>query len=166
LYDDRRVFSGIGLFFVYDLAEVKPVLEDQIKRSAGEFLAPIFGAIGPQPPLALDPGIRKRIPKGVHGFEREIALKNIDNDAGLGFIDDELAVFDVVAQGRDAAQIHKPFFFDAATLSRTLSLMTSRPNWAKDKSTFRVGRPMLVVVLNWWVIETKETPRWSKTSTS
>jgi hypothetical protein len=29
--------------------------------------------------------------------------------------------------------IHRPFFFDAATLSRTLSLMTSRSNWAKHK---------------------------------
>src|ERR1700756_3408309 len=62
--------------------------------------------------------------------------------------------------------IHRPFFFDAATLSRTLSLMTSRSNWAKDKSTFSVSRPMLVVVLNCWVIDTKETPQRSKTSTS
>jgi hypothetical protein len=53
--------------------------------------------------------------------------------------------------------IHRPFFFDAATLSRTLSLMTSRSNWAKDKRTFSVSRPMLVVVLNCWMIETKET---------
>ena len=27
---------------------------------------------------------------------------------------------------------------------------------AKDKSTFRVNRPMLVVVLNAWVTETKD----------
>jgi hypothetical protein len=35
--------------------------------------------------------------------------------------------------------------------------MTSRSNCAKDKSTLRVKRPMLVVVLNDWVTDTKET---------
>ena len=59
--------------------------------------------------------------------------------------------------------IHMPFFLDAAILSRTRSPITSRSNWAKDKSTFSVSRPMLVVVLNCWVIETNETPRRSKT---
>ncbi len=62
--------------------------------------------------------------------------------------------------------IHMPFFLEAAILSRTRSPMTSRSNWAKDSSTFSVSRPMLVVVLNCWVIDTNETPRRSKTSTS
>src|ERR1700716_4364267 len=55
--------------------------------------------------------------------------------------------------------IHMPFFLEAAILSRMRSPVTSRSNWAKDKSTFRVSRPMLVVVLNCWVIDTNETPR-------
>ena len=50
-----------------------------------------------------------------------------------------------------------PLRLEAAILSRTRSPMTSRSNWAKDSSTFRVSRPMLVVVLNDWVTETKET---------
>jgi hypothetical protein len=62
--------------------------------------------------------------------------------------------------------IHRPFFFDAAILSRMRSPVTSRSNWAKDKGTFRVSRAMLVVVLNCWVIDTNETPQRSKTSTS
>src|SRR5450759_5030955 len=62
--------------------------------------------------------------------------------------------------------IHMPFFLDAATLSRIRSPVTSRSNWAKDSRTFSVSRPMLVVVLNCWVIDTNETPRRSKTSTS
>jgi hypothetical protein len=37
------------------------------------------------------------------------------------------------------------------------SPVTSRSNWAKDKRTFRVNRPMLVVVLNAWVTETNDT---------
>src|SRR5271166_2280830 len=36
---------------------------------------------------------------------------------------------------------------------RRCSPVTSRSNWAKDKSTFKVNRPMLVVVLNAWVTE-------------
>jgi hypothetical protein len=46
---------------------------------------------------------------------------------------------------------------EAAILSRTRSPITSRSNWAKDKSTLRVSRPMLLVVLNDCVTETKET---------
>ena len=51
-----------------------------------------------------------------------------------------------------------PFFLEAAILSRIRSPVTSRSNWAKERSTFRVSRPMEVVVLNCWVTETKETP--------
>jgi hypothetical protein len=47
--------------------------------------------------------------------------------------------------------------FEAAILSRTRSPITSRSNWAKDKSTLSVSRPMLEVVLNDCVTETKET---------
>jgi hypothetical protein len=46
-------------------------------------LATISGAIGPRAALALDLGSRKRVPQRMHGFEREIALINIDNDACL-----------------------------------------------------------------------------------
>src|SRR5258705_2955627 len=59
-----------------------------------------------------------------------------------------------------------PFRFDAAILSRMRSEVTSRSNWAKDKSTLRVSRPIEVVVLNCWVTETNETPWASKSSTS
>jgi hypothetical protein len=53
--------------------------------------------------------------------------------------------------------IQMPFLFEAAILSRIRSPVTSRSNWAKDRSTFRVNRPMLVVVLNAWVTETNDT---------
>ena len=58
-----------------------------------------------------------------------------------------------------------PFFLEAAILSRIRSPVTSRSNWAKERSTFRVSRPMEVVVLNCWVTETKETPHLSNSST-
>src|SRR3984893_15096980 len=55
--------------------------------------------------------------------------------------------------------------FDLSSV-RFRSPVTSRSNWAKESRTFSVSRPMLVVVLNCWVIDTNETPRRSKTSTS
>ena len=58
-----------------------------------------------------------------------------------------------------------PLALEAAILSRIRSAVTSRSNWAKDRSTFSVSRPIEVVVLKAWVIETKETPAASKIAT-
>src|SRR6266567_3144119 len=49
---------------------------------------------------------------------------------------------------------HNPFRFEAAILSRMRSPVTSRSNLANESSTFRVSRPIEVVVLNCWVTET------------
>jgi hypothetical protein len=59
-----------------------------------------------------------------------------------------------------------PFFREAATLSRMRSPMTSRSNWAKESSILSVRRPIELVVLNDWVMETNVTPWRSKVSTS
>src|ERR1700694_4763985 len=59
-----------------------------------------------------------------------------------------------------------PLRLEAAILSRIRSEVTSRSNWAKDRSTLRVSRPIEVVVLNCWVTETNETPWASNSSTS
>ena len=66
LFDNRRLFAGIGITFVGYLAAVKPVLKNQIKCPAGELLTPIFGAVGPRSALALDPGAGKLVPQRMH----------------------------------------------------------------------------------------------------
>ena len=53
--------------------------------------------------------------------------------------------------------IHMPLRRLAANLSRIRSPITSRSNWAKLSRMLSVSRPMLVVVLNCWVTETKVT---------
>jgi hypothetical protein len=53
-------------------------------------------------PFAPDPGIGKLVPQSMHRFQHEIALVDVDNDSGFGFVDDELAVFDVVSERRHA----------------------------------------------------------------
>jgi hypothetical protein len=50
-------------------------------------MTPIFGAAGPRSALALDPGVSKRVPQRVNRLEREIAPVDLDNDAGLGVVD-------------------------------------------------------------------------------
>gem|GEM_PF-3424972 len=45
--------------------------------------------------------------------------------------------------------------FEAAILSRMRSPVTSRSNWAKESNALSVSRPMLLVVLNTCVTETK-----------
>src|SRR5258707_10425929 len=85
---------------------------------------------------------------------------------GFGLVDDELPVLDVVAERGLTPPIHMPFFLEAAILSRMRSPVTSRSNWAKDRSTFSVSRPMDVVVLNCWVTDTKDTCWASNCSTS
>ena len=58
-----------------------------------------------------------------------------------------------------------PLRLEAEILSRMRSPVTSRSNWANDSSTFRVSRPIELVVLNCCVIETKEAPWPSRIST-
>src|SRR4029077_19572890 len=59
-----------------------------------------------------------------------------------------------------------PLRLDAEILSLMRSEVTSRSNWANDSSTFRVSRPIEVVVLNCWVTETNDTLCSSNSSTS
>src|SRR5580693_1904494 len=60
----------------------------------------------------------------------------------------------------------RPFRLEAAILSRMRSEVTSLSNWANDRSTLSVSRPIEVVVLNCWVTETNDTPWASNNSTS
>jgi hypothetical protein len=90
-------------------------------------------------------------------------------DIGRELIGDELGNLRIIIPGRrdgerlaelllvSRFQLRIVEYVLAAILSRIRSPVTSRSNWAKDKRTFRVNRPMLVVVLNAWVTETNDT---------
>ncbi len=81
-----------------DLAPVNAVLQHQVERATGYLLAAIRGAVGPNPSFTPDPRTRKFIVQIANRFEHEIATVDIDDRAGLVFIDDELAVFHVVSE--------------------------------------------------------------------
>src|SRR6202790_685116 len=77
-----------------------------------------------------------------------------------------MPVRDGVRPSGTVPPVHLPLRLEAATLSRTRSEDSSRSNWAKDNRTFRVNRPIEVVVLNCWVTATNEIDLASKASTS
>src|SRR4029077_254839 len=54
LIDDRRVLTGMGLLLVDDLASIDPILQHQIERTAGEWLAASPETRCARPQLALD----------------------------------------------------------------------------------------------------------------
>src|SRR6516225_4455360 len=88
----------------------------------------------------------------------QFAIAPVDAPDALRFasVDDQLPLTDVESQRRSTTHSH-PVGLEAAILSRTRSPVTSRSNWANESRTFRVSRPMEVVVLNCWVTATKET---------
>src|SRR5262249_38734490 len=55
LIDDRRVFAGMGLSLVNDLAAIESVLQHQVERTAREWLASNAATRSGSPRLALDP---------------------------------------------------------------------------------------------------------------
>jgi hypothetical protein len=63
-----------------------------------------------------------------------------------------------------APPVHLPLRRAEAILSRVRSEMISRSNWAKDRSTLSMSRPIDVLVLNCWVTETNDTLCRSSTS--
>jgi hypothetical protein len=79
----------------------------------------------------------------------------MNDGASFLLVDDKLSVLHVIAKRRQAAHPHA-FFLEAAILSRMRSPATSRSNCANESSTFRVSRPIEVVVLNCGVIDTKD----------
>src|ERR1700726_3760207 len=90
--DDRLMFAKIRLLVVNDLAPVNAVLQHQVERTAGKWLATRDPARGARPQLALDaPGLQLVLQQPDRA-EFGIAAKNKAHDFRLAFDDDELAV--------------------------------------------------------------------------
>ena len=76
----------------------------------------------------------------------EIALEQGAHDYGMIIDDVQSAIFDPIAQRNHATHPHS-LLLQSGDLVPDCLPVTSRSNWAKDSSTLRVRRPMLVVVL-------------------
>ena len=84
---------------------------------------------------------------------------NIDQNLRRGA--DNLPLFPCLIDQRLSLRVQLLRLFD----DRLRSEVISHSNWAKDGSTFRVSRPIEVVVLNCCVTATNYTPRTSNNST-
>src|ERR1700730_14930704 len=101
----------------------------------------------------------------IDSAEFEVSPVDQPDPFGFDFEDGNLAVLHLIAEGQGTAD-PETLRFEAAILPRRRSEVTSRSNWAKDRSTLRVSRPMEVVVLNCWVTETNDKPWASNSSTN
>jgi hypothetical protein len=104
-----------------NLAAVNSILEHQVERATGEFLAAVRGPVGAGPKLAPYPCIRKLVLERVNRFERKIAPVNADHGAGLAVVDDQLAFFCVVTKRRHAAHPHALLLGGGDLVAHTLA---------------------------------------------
>jgi hypothetical protein len=86
----------------------------------------------------------------------EISPKEIAHESGMLLDHMERSIFDPITE-RNHAPHPDALLLRGGDLVPDRSPVTSRSNWAKERSTLRVNRPMLVVVLNAWVTEMKDT---------
>ena len=103
LVDDSRMLAGIGGAFVDDLASIDPVSQHLVEGAAREGMASIGVAIRGGPTFADDALGVERDLQLANRAEFEIASEDRPNRFGLGLVDDEFSVFDVVAERRLAA---------------------------------------------------------------
>src|SRR6266446_10735662 len=108
LIDDRLVFAKIGLFVVSNLAAINAVLQHQVERTTGEWLATRDAARGARPQPALDTPGFKLVLQQSDRAEFGIAAKNEAHGFRLAVDDDELAVLCPIPERRHAAHPH-PF---------------------------------------------------------
>src|SRR5438045_7767066 len=145
----------MGLPLMNDLAEIGTVLQHQVERAAREWLAANRAAGSTRPRLAFNAVSVELLLQQPDRAEFGITAEDRPHDLRLA-VDDEEFAFSTRYPSGGTPPIHIPFRFEAAILSRMRSPMTSRSNWANDKSTLSVRRPIDVVVLNCCVTDTKE----------
>src|SRR5262249_9154512 len=115
LIDDRLMFAGIGLCVVNDLTAINAVLQYQVERTTGEWLATRDAARGAGPQPALDvPGLQFVLQQPDRA-EFGIAAKDQAHGFRLAVDDDELAVLRPIPERRHPAHPH-PFLFRSGNL--------------------------------------------------
>src|ERR1041384_5470154 len=91
---------------MHNLAAVDAILKHQIERPTGNHATPIHGAVWPNPALAPDTSGRELLLEITNRLDRKIAPVDVNHDLGFGVIDDQPAIFHVVAERRHAAHPH------------------------------------------------------------
>jgi hypothetical protein len=154
--DDRGMKAFMDLILVGQPTDVDRVRQDLIEmpsadQPASGRLAPAIGSSWQPDVLLIQSDLEPH-----DAADLEIAPKEIAHEDGMLLDDMERPIVDPIAE-RDHAAHPDAFLLEAAILSRMRSPVTSRSNWANDRRTFKVSRPILVVVLNAWVTATNDT---------
>jgi hypothetical protein len=157
--EDRLMLALVHLVAINDLADIEAVLQKM-----GERADPIAGRLERSTVrqwswLWLQAFRVQRSRQRADRAETQIFPKDLPNAVGLIPRDLQLLADAAIAEG-NGPPTQIPFRLEAAILSRTRSPITSRSNWAKDSNTLSVSRPMLDVVLNDWVTDTKDASCW------
>src|SRR5262249_13012720 len=156
--DQWRLRARADLTFIENLADVEAIAQEVEQGALREGHATARAAVRQLADLCSPIALAKVEHQPVDAAEREIATKDHADPLGLLFDDGELAILEFVSQ-RHLPPTHSPLRLEAATLSRMRSAVTSRSNCANESNTFRVSRPIEVVVLNCWVTETPRAHR-------
>src|SRR5262245_24796744 len=97
----------IGVTLMGNLAAVDAILEHEIERAPGDWATTaVKRAVRPNPALAHDSLGRKLLLEVANRLEHQISLEDVDHDLSFIPVDDQLAIFDVVSQGRHPAHPH------------------------------------------------------------
>ncbi len=143
------------------LAEIGPVVQDEVEGASAHRLAPARFAGLERPALRDSPALCKVGAQRPNTTQLQVTLEDKADGLGLARIDDQLAVGHVIAEGRIAAHPDALLLggreLVADTLAGDLTLeLGERQQHVQGEA------PMEVVVLNDCVTETKVTPLRSK----
>jgi hypothetical protein len=126
------MLPAMDLAAIDHLADIEPVLEQIGERAHSEADAPDDPSVCAAPRLGPDAAPGELLHQSPHGAELEIAGEDgADGLRLLGHHDELLADAGIA----ERYWTPDPERLEAAILSRTRSPITSRSNWAKDKST-------------------------------
>ena len=110
LIDNRLVFAKMALLVVDDLAAIDAVLQHQIERTAGEWLATRDAARAARPQFALDVAGFQLVLQQSDRAEFGVAAKNQAHDFRLAVDDNELSVLRLIPERRHPAHPHPLLF--------------------------------------------------------
>src|SRR5579875_464698 len=100
--DDGVMLTGMAHPLVADLAGIDRVGEEGIEGTPGEGLAARSGAVRGHSDSGAEAARVEVLLEPAHAAEGEIGGVDVSDCRGLGLVDDELAILDVVAQRNDA----------------------------------------------------------------
>src|SRR5262245_17648818 len=103
LVDDGFMLAWIALALVDDFTPINSVLQHQVERTAGDWLAAMPAAIRGRSDLADNASGIEILLQFPNRLEFGVTPKDVSNRLGLYLIHDELPLFDVVAERERAA---------------------------------------------------------------